>query len=1064
MRPHKLIMKAFGPFAKETEVDFDAMGNDVYLITGATGSGKTTIFDGIVYTLFGKASGSGRCSIGNTEAFHSDYAKQGDVKSEMQLKLKFSNAGKEYDVERRMYWGKKGESQKVAKESVLYENGVMIANGHGAEYKDDVSKKIEEILGLDESQFRKIIMLAQGEFQQFLTANSDERGKILGKLYDNRIHQDFQNRLKAAYMLLKDRLKAQTSEIEAQIKMFKFPDDTEEEKIEKAAANHPELLLTLKEITEKIEKETENISNEKKQISGRKDELTERKTAAQKNNKLLDDLDENRKILESLKNKKSSVEELKRVLDQAVRASKIMPDRLALDKAEEDITENDKKIEVLEKTGEELAKREKELKAQSEKIQKENAEKIDEMKTKVSKINDIMHFYDDFETSKNAHEEKKKEFEAENEKLKRIKEDLEKAVQRQETLKSELEMLENAGDAAVAIEERRLEDAKKKIAQLENLKTAVEKTKKLSEEKDRLEKMLAAAQADSVAAEEEHLNLNKKFLNGQAGIIAEDLRRKLQSEETVICPVCKSVHSSEDADKFAKPDADVPSKEDVDKALEKWNEAQKNEKNISNDYEGKKAEYEAVFNSCMSEATSLPGNVTWQELSETDVINEETAKQNKAKNEAEKAYENALRDAERKSESQKEKNAADKNVAELEKTKESLTANVNDLETQLKLSEQNTSALSGQLEGFPKSKDAAEKCAQELQTDISKLENHIKEASQNHTECVKQLSENKGNIRTSMEEGENKKAERNTALEVYKKSLANQGFAGSDEYEKAAAPEGRMLERPELDAWISEKSNIVENYKNEVNNTETVIKTLETSTENAIREDTEDLGNSINELDDKVKELEEMLADLNSRLTINRDVIKNISNLDKERKIHEQAEKKLAPMTQTADDKYSFSRYVLGDFFEKIIDRANIHLADMTDGEYCLIRTESGDKRQSQGLGLKVLNTITNRERETATLSGGQSFEASLSLALGLSDIVQMESASTIQIDSMFIDEGFGSLDSVRLDKAVTVLNHLAAGRRQIGIISHVARLEECLPKKIHVIEGKTGSRVEIAE
>ena len=170
MRPHKLTMKAFGPFAQETAVDFDAMSNEVYLITGATGSGKTTIFDGIVYALFGTASGEGRCGIGNTEAFHSDYAKQGDKRAEMQVKLTFSNVGKEYNVERRMYWGKNGSAQKATKESVLYENGEMIATGKGLESRDDVSKKIEEILGLDAVQFRKIIMLAQGEFQKFLTS------------------------------------------------------------------------------------------------------------------------------------------------------------------------------------------------------------------------------------------------------------------------------------------------------------------------------------------------------------------------------------------------------------------------------------------------------------------------------------------------------------------------------------------------------------------------------------------------------------------------------------------------------------------------------------------------------------------------------------------------------------------------------------------------------------------------------------------------------------------------------------------------------------------------------
>ena len=149
-------------------------------------------------------------------------------------------------------------------------------------------------------------------------------------------------------------------------------------------------------------------------------------------------------------------------------------------------------------------------------------------------------------------------------------------------------------------------------------------------------------------------------------------------------------------------------------------------------------------------------------------------------------------------------------------------------------------------------------------------------------------------------------------------------------------------------------------------------------------------------------------------------------------------------------------------FFRRIIDQANIHLDVMTDGEYSLVPKETGDGRRSVGLDLKIYNSITHQERETASLSGGQLFEASLSLALGLSDIVQMESSSTIQIDSMFIDEGFGSLDISRLDKAIEVLKHLSAGKRQIGIISHVSRLDECLPKKIHVIKRADGRGSEI--
>ena len=211
-----------------------------------------------------------------------------------------------------------------------------------------------------------------------------------------------------------------------------------------------------------------------------------------------------------------------------------------------------------------------------------------------------------------------------------------------------------------------------------------------------------------------------------------------------------------------------------------------------------------------------------------------------------------------------------------------------------------------------------------------------------------------------------------------------------------------------------------------------------------------------------MKQLNSERTELEVAYQKDRDVYNNLSSIEKQRRKYRKVFDKLNPLTETADGKYSFSRYVLNDFFHRIIEQANIHLETMTDGEYCLVPKETGDGRMNIGLDLKVLNTITGLERETGSLSGGQLFEASLSLALGLSDIVQMDSTSSIRIDSMFIDEGFGSLDSGRLDKSIEVLEHLAAGKRQIGIISHVSRLDECLPKKIHVIAGERGSTVRI--
>ena len=259
MRPHKLIMKAFGPFAKETVVDFDAMGNTIYLICGDTGSGKTTIFDAMIYALYGTASGGARSKLG-TEAFHSDYAKDGNRREEMKVSLSFVNAEREFTVVRKMYWGKKGDASTVTKESTLSEKGNVIVHAKGAEYKDEVTAKVTEILGLDADQFRRIIMLAQGEFQKFLTAKSDERGTILGKLYDNRQHQDFQFRLKAAANLLNKKDYEAVEEAKAQLKVIELPDNVDEDDRAGISVDHPLLLSSIKRILDRIDSDLAGLS------------------------------------------------------------------------------------------------------------------------------------------------------------------------------------------------------------------------------------------------------------------------------------------------------------------------------------------------------------------------------------------------------------------------------------------------------------------------------------------------------------------------------------------------------------------------------------------------------------------------------------------------------------------------------------------------------------------------------------------------------------------------------------------------------------------------------------
>ena len=231
---------------------------------------------------------------------------------------------------------------------------------------------------------------------------------------------------------------------------------------------------------------------------------------------------------------------------------------------------------------------------------------------------------------------------------------------------------------------------------------------------------------------------------------------------------------------------------------------------------------------------------------------------------------------------------------------------------------------------------------------------------------------------------------------------------------------------------------------------------------------TQALDEKLKEETDLRKNLEKERENISYELKTSRNSIKMIEKLRRELDKTEGAYQKLWKLSQLANGqsgeggKYSFSRYVLGAFFEEIIDQANFHLNRMAGGKYELIRKQEAErKNESAGLGMVIYDAYTGEQRDTASLSGGESFQVSLSLALGLSDVVRSHSGG-FTLDTMFIDEGFGSLDEQSLDQAMGVLHELSGDSRQIGIISHVGKLSESITQKIYVKRTHRGSSVQI--
>ena len=161
--------------------------------------------------------------------------------------------------------------------------------------------------------------------------------------------------------------------------------------------------------------------------------------------------------------------------------------------------------------------------------------------------------------------------------------------------------------------------------------------------------------------------------------------------------------------------------------------------------------------------------------------------------------------------------------------------------------------------------------------------------------------------------------------------------------------------------------------------------------------------------------------------------------------------------TVSGKEKLMLETYIQTAYFDRIIARANIRLLVMTGGQYELVRRKTADNNRSQsGLDLDVIDHYNNSTRSVSSLSGGESFKASLSLALGLSDEIQ-SSAGGIRLDSMFVDEGFGSLDEESLQQAMKALQGLTEGNKLVGIISHVSELKNRIDNQIVVRKEKSG-------
>ena len=1009
MKPLKLTMQAFGPYATKTVIDFSMFNSGLFLIAGDTGSGKTSIFDAITYALYNEVSGS----LKDPSMMRSDYAKPTD---ETFVELEFLHNGKKYVVRRNPRYKRAklrgdGFTDQPARASLIFPNGTE------EDKLIKVDEHIRNILGIDADQFKQIVMIAQGEFLRLLNASSMERSEIFRTIFDTHDYVRIQYALGEDASRLRKELDRYEVSISNLYQQIENPFD-----LRLAEDFNKDIQVLMDYDINKRDQLIENINNN----NIIKERLTKRIALQASINQDIKNLELVTSELNALRKRQDFVEKDRSYLRLLKRANKeLLPIIVSFEEIETRLKKEKLNFEKIDEK----------LRVNKEKLTKELALKneLDEVR---NSFNQRFNFLENLSKSFSVYKEL--------DRISHLKSQLEKNLKKATILRDDLsvqilakkkhiEVLRDRQrtfinlDKQYMLKSQELKEDQKQLAVLESVKHNISELKELKSQYKRLGEKFDELDRNFVKKRDFYHEQEDLFYRSQAGILAEKL------VEDKPCPVCGALKHPSPAilleEYFSKKDLDAL-KVEVDKLRsdrEKVSLALGNLKvkmdgvmeSIDKQMEGKIFNDESLQNireivdTKQKELSEIKNKLVALEVSD-EVISMEIQ---------------TLNDLERKFES----------------------VNIKDLENEL-LS--NTVKLQTMLKDLKyTSLNEAEK--------VYKNELALYEADQKSVEeNDNKVNELKGNIDTLNA----KKLDLKERMDV----LSNQLNKLELNYKEKID----LLEIVDVDKVLNDLKKM-DDLEASINSFDSTLREFEVKRKDLMARvadhkivDLSDLEAKLHALNQELDKLSNQLKEYDFRIKKHEDLLEIYKDLsvDYERVLHRfetvSGLEKTMRGNLSGRDRITLEQYVQSAYFEYVINEANKRFIKMTDNQFELFRQSEADNKRSQsGLDLEVLDHYTGKKRPVKTLSGGESFKASLALALGLSDVTQ-SSVGGVAIDAMFVDEGFGTLDRDSLSHALDILLELAEDERLVGVISHVPELREIVDQQIIVHKSSSGSFV----
>lgn len=1041
MKLISLEMEAFESYARKTKVDFSEL-RGLYLIAGNTGAGKTTIFDAVTYALYGKTSGTDR----GEKNLKSDFAAPEAVPY---VELVFEHQGKQYRVRREPeYQRPKKRGEGFITESASAE--LFLPGGKVISKSGEVTKAVIGIVGLDAEQWRQTVMLAQGQFRLILSADTKDRISILSNIFGTGKYRAVAEQLKAisdenggsAEAILEGIRSSLLGILDEGGNPFlkdMVSDDNGLRDLPGWKASADGLAQSDKNLLEQLkaqEKETNDI------LSAANTALSEAKALEA----AYVEREEHEGKLRDLESRKPEIEHKQAEAARREKAIGLMPREAEVSRAKTDEQEEQNRHQRLSDAvvGDNAAveRAQAALDKAREEAGKENdlrarAERLDSMAGNYAKVD--------------AAEQRIEENGAKQDQERKYYEDLNKQIAG--LVEREAECKKIVSDNAGSQEKANL--LFKELSRLDTTLTSLHRLDadlaKLEDQQKKEDDAFAEFQEKTLARTKASTALNDAdnlFLMGQAGLIAEKL------SDGAPCPVCGSVHHPNPAQK----QENVPTKEEVDKFRSKLDKADRELSSANRSYSAFKAKREETENTVRAERTELFASAGFKASEDRNELKTQIDKlqsERDAKNEDYQKYQKAA------DECAKAQNEIDGIRSEIEPLNRNQIAS-NERQTDLakKIAEDraiidNTEVDKSYVDGA-----SAKKAAESMKQEADGLKEAVEKASEALSEAREKLKEDTGQKTASEQQLKEKGAARAKAEDEFKEALAQCGFASQEEY-------ALLLDSNLLDALKEE----IDRYGKDVASARKVI---ETDTERiAGRPRPEDIP----ALEEKCASASKAHDDAVARRSAaeNR-IAANRTHLEKAVKDfadYEEVGRRQDELRELADvalgqqkgvQRISFETYVQEVYMDNILKEASRRLQVMSGGRYSLVRSEAPtDNRSAQALDIDVFDADNGTSRPATSLSGGESFMAALALALGLSDSVSARSGGA-EIDTLFIDEGFGSLDPGALRQVIKVLEGIASdGGKSVGVISHVEELAVSIPRQLRVTYDKSrGSRIEM--